>query len=377
MKLALVRARYDPFGGAERFVQNAVESLADTGVSLTILTRKWPEQANTAIAHHVLNPRYFTSTGRDKTFAEAVQQHIAASHYDLVQSHERIPGCDIYRAGDGVHAEWLTQRARVQGGFARFTTHLNPHHRYVLDAERAMFTSPKLRAVICISEMVKRDIQRHFSIDEKKLHVIHNGVDTTKFSPQHRDEHRLKVRASIGVSANVPVALFVGSGFERKGLAVFLRALATQKDELHAIVVGKDKHIKRYQTLADQLGIASRVHFTGGVNDTRPWYAAADVFCLPTLYEPFGNVIAEALASGLPVVTSTTCGGSEWITDGRNGFVCDALDVAAISGRLRDCANNPQMGVAAREAVAAITPSAMAAQYVALYQRLLGGDSSV
>ncbi len=230
MKIALIRAKYNPFGGAERFVETAVSALAAQGVSLTILTRNWPGNAGQAGAPEPvrINPRYLTSTGRDRGFALAVRQHLAATQYDLVQSHERIEGCDIFRAGDGVHAEWLIQRARVMDGLKRLGVRLSPHHRYLLQAERAMFNSPKLRAVICNSAMVKADIQRHFAIDEKKLRVILSGVDAQKFHPGLRDQFRQAIRQTLRIPKAAPVALFVGSGFERKGLAGFLLGLADQ-----------------------------------------------------------------------------------------------------------------------------------------------------
>jgi UDP-glucose:(heptosyl)LPS alpha-1,3-glucosyltransferase len=370
MKLALIRAKYDPFGGAERFVETAVAALAGEGVSLTIITRDWPASANPAIAHCIVNPSYLTSTGRDRGFAAAVRALLATEKFDLVQSHERIAGCDIYRAGDGVHAEWLAQRARVSGVFKRFTTAWSPHHRYLLAAEREMFTSPALKAVICNSGMVKNEIVRHFGVDEKKLHVIYSGVDSERFTPDSRAALRAPLRTRLSIRPSTPVALFVGSGFERKGLDVFLRAVAGVA-ETHAIVVGKDKHLAKYERLARTLGIDRRITFTGGVGDVRPYYAAADAFVLPTLYDPFPNACLEAMAAGLPVITSKTSGAAEFIDNGVQGFVTDALDVGAMRTSLAAALADAHMGAAARQRVLGCTPQAMAGQYLTLYRQLL------
>ena len=387
MKIALIRAKYNPFGGAERFVQSAVAALADEGVSMTVLTREWPVQdvarTGAAIDHVVLNPRYFTSTGRDKRFAEAVHAHLADTHYDLVQSHERIVGCDVFRAGDGVHAEWLAQRRRVTSGFKQMGVALNPHHRYLLATERAMFESPKLRAVICNSQMVKADIERHFDIDATKLRVIMSGVDSTTFHPGLRDIHRAETRKALRIPNAAPVAIFVGSGFERKGLIGFLMGLAEQdghgrltRESVRGIVVGHDKHLVRFQSFADQLGLSDRVNFVGGVDDVKPYYAAADVFVLPTLYDPLPNACLEAMACGLPTITSNRSGAAELITNGVEGFVVDALDTPAIadaiSAALDSAMADNQMGLNAAKRVASLTPRSMAADYVALYRELLG-----
>ena len=387
MKIALIRAKYNPFGGAERFVQSAVAALADEGVSMTVLTREWPVQdvarTGAAIDHVVLNPRYFTSTGRDKRFAAAVHAHLADTHYDLVQSHERIVGCDVFRAGDGVHAEWLAQRRRVTSGFKQMGVALNPHHRYLLATERAMFESPKLRAVICNSQMVKADIERHFDIDATKLRVILSGVDSTTFHPGLRDIHRAETRKALRIPNAAPVAIFVGSGFERKGLIGFLMGLAEQdghgrltRESVRGIVVGHDKHLVRFQSFADQLGLSDRVNFVGGVDDVKPYYAAADVFVLPTLYDPLPNACLEAMACGLPTITSNRSGAAELITNGVEGFVVDALDTPAIadaiSAALDSAMADNQMGLNAAKRVASLTPRSMAADYVALYRELLG-----
>ena len=378
MNIALIRAKYNPFGGAERFVESAIGALAAKGVELTILTRVWPSTANQSLNHVVLNPRYLTATGRDKSFAKMVRLHLSSTRYDLVQSHERIVGCDIFRAGDGVHAEWLAQRSRVSDAIKRFGTAINPHHRYMCRAEREMFLSPKLRAVICNSAMVKADIQRHFDVADTKLRVILTGVDSEKFHPNLRNEFRIEFRKKLSIPQGARVALFVGSGFERKGLAGFLLGLAelsgntsVSRSSIRGIVVGEDKHLTRYRYLADQLGLTDHLIFTGGVKDVRPYYAASDVFVLPTLYDPMPNACLEAMACGLPTITSKSSGAAELITNGVEGFVTDALDTPAISNAIAHAFEDVNMGIRARARVAELTLEAMAAAYVSLYRELL------
>lgn len=375
MKLALIRAKYNPFGGAERFLNDAVAALAssDLEIAPTLFTREWPAQSETLLAHRIINPRYATSHGRDRGFAQAVCSALAEDSFDLVQSYERLSCCDIYHAVDGVHAEWLRQRRRISGRLRSFGVALNPRHRYVLAAERAMFTSPRFKAAICISVMVKNDILRHFNIDPARLHVIYSGVDTIKFSPALRTEFRDAARSKLAIPRDAPVVLFVGSGFERKGLATFLRALAASNKH-YGIVVGKDKNNARFLAMTQKLGLQNRVSFTGGVSDTRPYYAASDVFVLPTLYEPFGLVCLEAMACGVPVITSTSAGAAELIQAGVNGYVCDALDVTAIHQAIEQVtavANQSAMNMAARNTALKFSPQIMSAQYVALYRQLL------
>lgn len=361
MKLAIVRQKYTPFGGAERFVARALDALRAQGVAVEIVARAWEGDA----AGVRCNPFFLGRTWRDAGFSRCVQGVIASGRYDLVQSHERIPGCHIYRAGDGVHATWLELSNKP-------LTWLSPWHRYTLSAEKAMFCHPDLRAVICNSRMVRDDIARRFPETAGKLHVIYNGVDPEHFHPGLRDLHRATVRAKVGASGTAPVILFVGSGFARKGVATLLEALmrmSTQNAEIW--IVGRDKQQARYVRQASALGVAGRVRFFGGQTDVRPFYAAADVFCLPTLYDPLPNAALEALACGLPVATTTTCGAAELIEPGVNGYVCAALDPVALAGKLDAlCAPGVAraMGAAARTCVAPLAPAAMATRLLALYR---------
>ncbi len=369
-RVALVRGRYDPSGGAERFVQGALAALKAQGASLTIVTRSWPDQDGSAI---VVDPFHVGSLWRDVGFARAVCAELARRRFDLVQSHERIACCDVYRAGDGVHAAWLAQRARVQSPLAALVTRCSPHHRYLLAAERELFTSRRLRAVICNSAMVMREIRERFATPADKLVLIRNGVDGARFHPGLRGEMRDAVRQQLGIPPGAMVALHVGSGFQRKGVSAFLATLARVQAGPWGIVVGRDKHAPRYMALARRLGVGSRVRFVGAASDVRPYLAAADCFVLATLYDPFPNAALEAMASGLPILTTLQCGAAELVVDGENGFVRDALDVDALAAALAqlDPGNAPGMGARAREAIIAFTPEAMAAEYLALYRRLL------
>ncbi|HXN14976.1 MAG TPA: glycosyltransferase family 4 protein, partial [Usitatibacter sp.] len=330
-RIALIRSRYEPSGGAERFVASAVDALSAYGASLTIIARHWPDHDGSAI---LLDPFHVGSLWRDWGFARAVCTELTRRRFDLVQSHERISCCDVYRAGDGVHAAWLAQRARAQTPLARLATRLSPHHRYLLATERALFTNPRLRAVICNSDMVRRDIAQRFGTPAAKLILIRNSVDGAFFHPGLRGELRVAVRQQLNVPQDAKVVVHVGSGFERKGVGALLQALSHTRTAAWAIVVGKDKHASRYIARARQLGLHDRVRFVGSVSDVRPYYAAADCLALATLYDPFPNAVLEAMACGLPVLTTLQCGAAEIVSEGETGFVRDALDIEGIAEAL-------------------------------------------
>jgi UDP-glucose:(heptosyl)LPS alpha-1,3-glucosyltransferase len=382
-RIAIVRSVYNPAGGAERFVQRIMGVLASRGVDVTLIARTWPRSTETgALPNGVrliqLSPFHIGRTWRDTGFAVAVRSAIAREAFDLVQSHERIAGLALYRAGDGVHREWLLQRQRKHGVLRGAVDKLSGAHRAVLRAEKAMFDHPALRCVVCNSDMVRADIMRHYHIDPGKLVVIRNGVDLRKFRPADAAE-RSAARASFGWPDGKTVFLFVGSGFDRKGVDIALQALARSDLQHHAmlVIVGRDKHQARYQALALSLGISGSVHFAGPQDDVVPYYRAADALVLPTLYDPQSNAVLEAMACGLPVVTSTGSGAAEVLGDGA-GYVVDALDthglakaMKALTDRLHACA----LGARARQAIEPYTLERMSTDYLALYARLMANPS--
>jgi len=377
--IAFVRQRYVYHGGAEQILVRTIAALQRDGAQVSIVTRRWqPAGQEMSQRAYICNPFYLGRLWRDWSFACSACRLLPTLDVDLVQSHERIPCCDIYRAGDGVHAEWLAQRARSRGKLSRLATLASPYHRYLLHAERRLFASEKLRAVICNSRMVRDEVRRWFGVPEHKLHVIYNGVDTAKFNPDLR-RHRAEVRERHAIPPDATLFLFVGAGFERKGLRQALGALGCLPAGAFLLIVGKDKQAPTFVHHAHRLGLSSRVRFVGGQPDVTPFYGAADAFVMPTLYDPFPNAVLEAMAAGLPVVTSLKCGAAEQIENGRNGYVCDALDIDAVADAMRALLE-PQrrcaMAVAARSAAEPLTLAAMSGELLRLYRSLLPGSES-
>lgn len=375
-RIAIVRQRFNPAGGAERFVSRALEALdADGRMHVTLLARQWKtHQPSSHFEYVTLNPFYLGNVWRDFSFARAVMRHADQAMFDLVQSHERIWGCDIFRAGDGVHAQWLHLRRRTLSFWGRLGLRLNPYHAYTCWAENRLFRHPALKAVICNSKIIRDDIMRRFGLPKERLPVIYNGIDTSAFHPDLALQHRTLMRRRWKIPPDVPLLLFVGSGFERKGVGRVLDVLAGVP-QAYALIVGDDRHVARYQAQARRLALGSRVHFAGVQQDVKPFYGAADALILPTLYDPFPNACLEALASGLPVFTTATCGAADWITPGETGGIRDVLD---IEGQRQDIMNWiaargqwAQWSFAARRLAEPYTLQATASALIALYEQLL------
>ncbi len=364
-RLALIRQKYNPAGGAERFVSQALAHLSTQDLALTLITRQW--HAMDTIECVQLNPFYWGSLWRDWSFSRAVQKHLATSSYHLTQSHERIPGCTLYRAGDGVHRVWLNHRRRVLSKSKKLLLSLNPYHHFVCRQERLLFSSPILQKVICNSKMVKGEIMEHFGLSEDKLEIIYNGVDLNQFNPSVHS-HRSSIRYALGIAQDAPTLVYVGSGFERKGVGMALKAIEPFPS-IHLIVVGGDKRMAHFQRQAD----LKRVHFTGPQGDVRPYLGASDGFILPTLYDPFPNAALEALACGLPVLTTNSCGTAELLQEGVTGYVRDALDDQGFIHAVNHWHSqtfSPQM---IHQSVTHLSMEKMRDQLLTLYKQIISG----
>ncbi|GAB6059512.1 glycosyltransferase family 4 protein [Desulfonatronum parangueonense] len=232
---------------------------------------------------------------------------------------ERGPDCSIYRAGDGVHLRW---RALRFGSFPAWMA--NPLHWLYPRLEAKTIRSA--RFVAANSEMVRREMERYHPQAAQNVRVILNGFDPEVFYPDATAPER---RAELSLSEKCKLFLFVGSGWRRKGLARALELVAEYNRTLGQdeplgvlLVVGKGQPNQFKSTLRRiDLDVGRHVRFLGPRTDLRRFYQAADIFLLPTLYDPFSNACLEALACGCPVLTTANNGAAEVIDHGRTGYI--------------------------------------------------------
>ena len=370
MRVAIVRQRYNPYGGAERFIERTLPALERAGAEVTLIARSFEGWGSERVV--TLDPFYVGNLWRDRSFADAARSAWRSMRFDVVQSHERIAGCDVYRAGDGVHRRWLEIRRGSGGAFERLGIALNPYHRYVCAEEERLFEHPALRAAICNSAMVRDEIAGSFRIAPAKLHVIHNGVDLEHFHPRHGAALRAPARSGLGLAEGEFAFLFVGSGFARKGLDLAIAALTRAAERSFVLLAaGHDRDAARFAALARASGVAERVRLLGPREDVRPLYAAADCFILPTRYDPFPGAALEALAMGLPAIVGRRCGAAEILRQGESGWICEPEDVTQLADLMRSAATaGDRPRAAARATAEGYGIDAMAQKLTQLYATL-------
>ncbi len=376
MKIALLRKRYTFHGGAEGFSQGMAERLAARGHDVHLYAIRWDGEQPTGNIHvHAVPAMTFSSLLRDLTFALNVRRMLRHETYDIIQSHDKTLYQDIYRAGDGCHKEWLRQRWSRSGLFGRVSVVMNPYHWLILGLERSIFSSRRYRRIIAISELVRRNLIDNYRVPERDIAVIYNGVDLDRFHPDNRGRFREGIRRQYDIPDDAFVALFVGSGFERKGVRFLLEAAEQVALPVTVLIVGKG-NADRYAAISRR----QRVIFCGPQQRIERYYAAADAFVFPTIYEPFGNVQLEAMASGLPVITTRNSGASEIIDHGRNGFVADAPEaIDAIAGGLSallDSSRCTAMGKEARKTAELFTFDRYLREILELYSAIMEEKST-
>lgn len=376
-KLALIREQFRPDGGAERFINRLAEGLQRQGhFEPHLITRSWVGQPSAFPKVPLAPQRSASRKKRQLDFATAVQQHLSQTPYDLVQSHEKIPGVMIYRAGDGLHAAWLEARAPILSPLRRWWQQRDRFHRQRLDLERATLEHPALKAIVCPSRGVQRQVETYYPAQAEKTVLIYNGIDTQTFHPVSHNE-KMCLRQQADLNPDAFILLFSGSGWERKGLGTALEALKYSglAAKVQLVILGNDKQCARYARQVNDSGLVQSVHFAGVIADPLRWNQLADAFILPSVYEPFSNAALEALASGLPVILSDACGAAELIDDGVQGFRCPAGNSASFAECLQsitsDTARLAEMQKAARVRACTQDISRMIQDYEALYSRLL------
>lgn len=357
MNLGLIARPFVYHGGVERATVALVEALVARGHHVHVLGPGAPLPIAGVTFSPLRVPR-LPATARVLVLAALARRAIAGGRWDVVQSHERTLGQHVYRAGEGCH------RGYLQSGAAPRARGL--YHRVVQALEARVFA--RTPRIVAIARRGQAEIERLYGVDPARVRVIYNGVDLERFHPARAGAHRAAARAEAGLEAGEHVLLFAGSGWERKGLATAVEALP-RLPGARLLVIGRGDE-RRYRRLAARLDVGERIRWLGLRPDLERWYGAADALVLPTRYEPFGNVHLEALASGLPVVTTTAAGGAEVIEEASNGAVIapgDPQALAAAVTSLRD-GNRLAQREAARRAAEPFTHARQAAEFERLYR---------
>lgn len=350
-------------GGLEKYTRRLIAGFVNKGHAVTLLTSGKVEQ-EAGFEKISLCSKNKLSYLHLHSFDKAAKEWVKKNNPDIVFGLDRNSYQTHYRAGNGVHAAYLSRRTLDEGFFKSLSFRINPLHKAILSMEKKTYEGDHLRKIFTNSEMVKQEILAFYRTDPKKIEVVHNGIDLLETETIFK-EIPFKKNSTHQL-------LFIGHGWQRKGLSHLLLALAQIKNEsFHLTVIGKDPHPKYYESLADSLGLRKKVSFLGSKPSSLPFLQQADTLVVPSTYDPFANVTLEALSLGVFVVTSPFNGGNE-ILNKENGIILqDLYDPLSFAKSLKAALNRPKTLESATLIRASIQPYALENQIDKIIQGTL------
>jgi glycosyltransferase involved in cell wall biosynthesis len=318
MKIAIIRRKFTPFGGAENFILRTSSSLSTLGIKFFIISEQWKRNANRSkdIPWLEAKSRGFFRFSRFLSFQGSVKRIIAANHFDLIQSHERLTGVDIYRLGDGIHAAWVDRIKNISPWYKKMWLNIDPYHQKIIRIEKEMSEDANL-FYVANSELVKNELSKYYKVPQSRIRVIENGINIESFHPASASK-KVASKKKLALNPALPVVLFVGSGFERKGTFELVEAIKLLP-KFQAIIGGQDKKIEQLRDLAR----GHNILITGPQDDIQKYLDASDIFCLPSLYDSLPNAALEALCSALPIVLTKDVGLAPHIEKNFAGVICE------------------------------------------------------
>jgi len=379
VKIALVHMRHAHSGGTERFLNHIARYLAGRGHEITIVCRSHVEAPHPAVRFEILRDFAIGPAWRMWAFASAVEEHVRRSGYDVVFGLGRSWTHDVVRLGGGCHHSHLDRvLPAAPTAWKRLLGRRRLKHQVALRIEGRALAPGGYRKVIANSHMVRADVIHRYGIPGSAVAVVHNGVDLRRFDPALRQNVGLDLRRKLGLSADDCTLLFLGTGYTRKGLDVLIDAfprLLRERPGVKLIVVGYDSSQAKFQAQARARGVADSIRFLGGRRDPEACFGAADLYVLPTRYDPFASSTLEALASGLPVITTQTNGAHELIESGVQGQIIPPRDVSALAAQLVEWTDRDRLQEASQHARSLAKRHGIEAKLVATEELLLAASS--
>jgi UDP-glucose:(heptosyl)LPS alpha-1,3-glucosyltransferase len=314
-------------GGAERYLVDLCARMAAEGHEVHVFAEHQDEEYP-GISFHSVKTIPFPKSLRLLSFASRATKEIEKRNYDITFGVGNTLKADILQPHGGVHWAWFWRSLKAYDHpvlwiLKFFGRILSPKQWISGWIEDAPYKKGKFDKIIAISEMVKKDMIRWYQIPKEDIIVVYNGVDIENFHPRNR-QYREEIRKRHGIRGEELVILFVSNNFRMKGLGFLIKALAKIKKEnpphFKLLVLGRD-HQDAYLHLAREKGILEEVVFAGSTNEPEKYYGASDLLVHPTFYDACSLTVLEALASGLPVITTQFNGASGIITQGQEGFV--------------------------------------------------------
>ena len=329
-KIAFALEKFSRYaGGAESYAVSLATTLIENGWEVHFFGEAWDGEPKEAHFHEIYIPRFLPSWIKMLLFAWKHKKMTEKQHYDVVMGFGNTIYMNVYQSHGGVHQLSTSRKVYAENNVIRriakriiILLSMKQWARAWIEA--APFRLNPRPRIIAIAHMIKNDMESFFHTNANEIEIIYNGVDTKRFNGSLRQRMRGQLRNQWGVSENDIVFLFVSYDLKKKGIEPLVEAAAelkrTGNDNFKVLVVGGQPY-RSLVKLIEHLGIQETFIFAGRVKSIDEFYANSDVFVLPTYYDACSLVVIEAMASGIPSITTIFNGASGIIADGKNGYI--------------------------------------------------------
>jgi len=316
-KLAFILFKYFPYGGLQRDFMNIARIAIEKGNDVDVYTLEWSGDIPDGINVNVVNVKALSNHAKYEKFVTAIELLFETKQYDCIIGFNKIPGLDIYYAADPCYV------ARVKE-MRSFWYKWTKRYRHFAMYEKAVFAKDANTEILLIANKQLQDFERNYHTPSSRLHLLPPGIQRDRLRSSDQIDVAKALRQEIGIASTNKLVLMVGSGFRIKGLDRTLKAIAALPDSLREttqlVVIGKD-NIQPFMRMAKKLGLEKQLCFFAGRDDIPRFLAAADILIHPAYSESAGIVLLEALAAGLPILTTDVCGYAHYIDEAKGGVV--------------------------------------------------------
>ena len=316
-------------GGAESYAVSLASTLVKSGWETHLFGKSWDGEPSAAIFHRIKIPKLLPSWAKMILFALKHKQMVKSQAFDVILGFGNTLHMNVYQSHGGVHRfstarKLYTEKNKILRSIKRlliFFSLKDKVRNWIESAPFRLYPKPK---IIAISLMIKEDFISFYHINEKEIKVIYNGIDTEKYNRDLKERLRSSLRQRLGISDNDVAFLFISYDLKKKGIMPLIEAAAKLKKlnftRFKIVVVGEQpyslllKQVKR-------LRLEDAIIFTGPTKTPEDYYANCDVLVLPTFYDACSLVVIEAMACGLPAITTTYNGVAGIITNEKDGYI--------------------------------------------------------
>jgi UDP-glucose:(heptosyl)LPS alpha-1,3-glucosyltransferase len=328
-------------GGAERYLVDLCTRMAGEEFEVHVYAERFDEE-NPGIHFHQVKTISFPKSLRLLSFAMRATKEMEKGNYDVTLGVGNTLRADVLQPHGGVHWAWFWRSLRAYDHpflwVIKFLGRvLRPKQWTQGYIEDAPYRKNDVCKIVAISDMVKEDMVRWYGVPEERITTLYNGVDVERFHPRNRS-FRQEIRGRHEIGDEV-VILFVSNNFRMKGLEYLIKAVAHMKrgdrSPVKLLVLGRGRQ-NFYLRLAGRMGISEEIVLAGTTDEPEKYYGAADLLVLPSFYDACSLTVLEALASGVPVITTSSNGASGILRQGEDGWVVhDPRNVDELTGAIR------------------------------------------